>query len=123
MGRLRTTALVSGRGSHHVPVALGDTPRVRRQPSCVPTLLAAVALCCAASRSVGQVVDLSLNVFPTNLALPNAGGTWNIVAKTSGGATNLGIAAISAFLPEGTAPGALGVAAATRAFRAALREA
>ena len=33
-----------------------------------------------------------------------------------------GIAAIGAFLPEGTAPGALGVAAATRAFRAALRE-
>jgi thiamine-phosphate diphosphorylase len=31
-----------------------------------------------------------------------------------------GIAAIGAFLPEGTAPGALGVAAAVRAFRVAL---
>jgi hypothetical protein len=61
-------------------------------------LLAAVALCCAASRSVGQVVDLSLNVFPTNLALPNGGGTWNIVAKTSGGSPDVGIAAITAYL-------------------------
>jgi hypothetical protein len=68
-------------------------------------LLVAVALCCAASRSVGQVVDLSLNVFPTNLALPNGGGTWNIVAKTSGGATNLGIAAISAYLNDVNIPG------------------
>jgi thiamine monophosphate synthase len=31
-----------------------------------------------------------------------------------------GIAAIGAFLPEGAAPGALGVAAAVRAFREAL---
>jgi hypothetical protein len=61
-------------------------------------LLAAVALCCAASRSVGQVVDLSLNVFPTNLANPNGGGTWNIVAKTSGGSPNVGIAGISAYV-------------------------
>jgi thiamine monophosphate synthase len=34
-----------------------------------------------------------------------------------------GIAAIGAFLPEGTAPGALGVRAAVRAFRAVLGEA
>jgi len=61
-------------------------------------LLAAVALSCASNRSSGQVVDLSLNVFPTNLANPNGGGAWNIVAKTSGGTTNLGIAAISAYL-------------------------
>jgi hypothetical protein len=41
-----------------------------------------------------------LNVFPTNLANPNGGGMWNIVAKTSGGTTNLGIAAISAYLRD-----------------------
>jgi hypothetical protein len=68
-------------------------------------LLAAVALCGAAGRSVGQVVDLSLNVFPTNLANPDGGGTWRIVAKTSGGATNLGIAAISAYLNNVNVPG------------------
>jgi hypothetical protein len=61
-------------------------------------LLAAVALSCAARRSMAQVVDLSLNVFPTNLGNPSGGGTWNIVAKTSGGTTNLGIAGISAYL-------------------------
>jgi thiamine-phosphate pyrophosphorylase len=33
-----------------------------------------------------------------------------------------GVAAIGAFLPEGTAPGALGVTAAVRAFRAALAD-
>ena len=54
MWRLRTTALVSGRGSHHVPAALGDARRVRRQPSCVPTLLAAVALLGVAASTAAQ---------------------------------------------------------------------
>jgi hypothetical protein len=40
-------------------------------------------------------VDLSVNVFPTNLFTPNGGGTWTLVAKTN---SSIGIAAISAYL-------------------------
>jgi hypothetical protein len=65
----------------------------------------ALLLCAAAALATpraadAQTVDLSVNVFPTNLALPNNGGTWNMVAKTSGGSTNIGIAGISIFLRD-----------------------
>lgn len=66
-------------------------------------LLLTGALCAVSSRdAVAAKVDLSLNVFPTNVALPNNGGTWRIVAKTD---APLGIAAISAYLSGVTFPG------------------
>jgi hypothetical protein len=40
-------------------------------------------------------VMLSMNVFPTNLANPNGGGSWEIVAKTD---STQGISAINAYL-------------------------
>jgi hypothetical protein len=46
---------------------------------------------------VAATVDISMNVFPTNLAQPNNGGTWRIVAKTD---APLGIAAINTYLKE-----------------------
>ena len=51
----------------------------------------------AASSAVAQTpnVMLSMNVFPTNLANPNGGGTWSIVAKTD---STQGISAINAYL-------------------------
>jgi hypothetical protein len=51
----------------------------------------------AASSAVAQTpnVMLSMNVFPTNLANPNGGGTWTILAKTD---STQGISAISAYL-------------------------
>jgi hypothetical protein len=61
-------------------------------------LLAAAAVWESPACRAQAVVDLSVNVFPTVLANPNGGGTWNIVAKTSGGSPNAGIAAISVYL-------------------------
>jgi hypothetical protein len=57
----------------------------------------ALALSLSASFSLAQtpIVDLSVNVFPTDLLNPNNGGTWTLVAKTD---STIGIAAISAYL-------------------------
>jgi hypothetical protein len=64
----------------------------------VAALLLTGALCVTSSRDANAaMVNLSLNVFPTNVALPNNGGTWRIVAKTD---APLGIAAISAYLGD-----------------------
>jgi hypothetical protein len=82
---------------------VGESEKDLMRRTSIVFLLAAVALGHMAGRSDGQVVDLSLNVFPTSLANPSGGGTWNIVAKTSGnppGQTNFGIAAISAYLRD-----------------------
>jgi hypothetical protein len=58
--------------------------------------LAALLLFAAGERcAVAQNVSLSLNVFPSNVALPNAGGMWTLVAKTD----DLdGIAAVNAYI-------------------------
>jgi hypothetical protein len=60
-------------------------------------LLAACAMALAASAqfATAAMVNLSMNVFPTNLANPNGGGTWRIVAKTD---STQGICGISAYL-------------------------
>lgn len=64
----------------------------------VTALVLTAALCATAARdAVAAMVNLSLNVIPTNLALPNNGGTWRLVAKTD---APLGIAAISAYLKD-----------------------
>jgi hypothetical protein len=69
----------------------------------VAALILMGAFCAVSSRdAIAAKVDLSLNVFPTNIALPNNGGTWRIVAKTD---APLGIAAISAYLSGVTFPG------------------
>jgi hypothetical protein len=47
--------------------------------------------------TTAATVDISLNVFPTNLGNPNGGGTWTLVAKTD---APLGIAGISAYLKD-----------------------
>jgi hypothetical protein len=58
---------------------------------------ATLAVCCAFSLAVAQaaVVNVSLNVTPTDLLNPNGGGTWRLVAKTD---SPVGIAGISAYL-------------------------
>ena len=58
------------------------------------------ALAVAATATVGkaQTIDLSLNLRYTDPADPSEGGSWYLTAKTSGGATNLGIAGVSAYL-------------------------
>jgi hypothetical protein len=60
-------------------------------------LMACMLLLAGASNAAAQTpnVMLSMNVFPTNLANPNGGGTWRIVAKTD---SSQGIAGISAYL-------------------------
>ncbi len=68
-----------------------------RSPHIAFFILAA-ALAAAPAPLKAQTVALSVNVFPTDPGAPNSGGTWNMVAKTSGGFTNLGIAAISVYL-------------------------
>jgi hypothetical protein len=60
-----------------------------------PLLLAASALVAAPRTTRAANVDISLNVYPTNVALPNNGGNWQFVAKTD---APLGIAGISAYL-------------------------
>jgi hypothetical protein len=69
----------------------------------VAALLLTGALCASLAREAAAVkVDLSLNVVPTNVALPNNGGTWRLVAKTD---SSVGIAAISAYLTGINIPG------------------
>lgn len=58
-------------------------------------LLAATALGASPRTADAAFVKISMNVFPTDIARPNSGGTWRIVAKTD---APLGIAAISAYL-------------------------
>jgi hypothetical protein len=60
-------------------------------------LFFAVTVVTAAHVATAATVDISLNVFPTNLANPNSGGTWTIMAKTD---APLGIAGISAYLKD-----------------------
>jgi hypothetical protein len=61
-------------------------------------LLCALVACSTGAASARAAnVDLSLNVFPSNLGSPNSGGTWRMVAKTD---APLGIAGISAFLQD-----------------------
>ena len=59
--------------------------------------LAACALALAATCHTAYAVDvnISMNVFPTNIGNPNGGGAWTIVAKTN---STQAIAAISAYL-------------------------
>src|SRR5687768_8775389 len=65
------------------------TTRVLRLVAC------ALALATSPHVATAAIVNLSMNVFPTNVANPNGGGTWRIVAKTD---STQGIAAISAYL-------------------------
>jgi hypothetical protein len=60
-----------------------------------PLFLAATALVAAPCTADAALVKISLNVFPTNVAQPNNGGSWRLVAKTD---SSIGIAAISAYL-------------------------
>lgn len=57
----------------------------------------ASGLAFSASESLAQTfdVDVSVNVFPSDLQNPNGGGTWTIVAKTN---SPIGIAGIRAVL-------------------------
>jgi hypothetical protein len=51
----------------------------------------------ASAQSSPPKVDLSMNIFPTNLANPNGGGTFEVVAKTD---SPFGIAGVSAYLKD-----------------------
>lgn len=57
--------------------------------------LCGAALAAPAAWAQTPVVDVSLNIFPTNFANPNGGGTWTMVAKTDHAN---GIAAINAYI-------------------------
>jgi hypothetical protein len=61
----------------------------------LPLVACALALAASPQLATAAIVNLSMNVFPTNLANPNGGGTWRIVAKTD---STQGIAGISAYL-------------------------
>ena len=58
------------------------------------------ALAAVASAAVGraQTIDLSLNLRYNDPADPTEGGVWYLTANTTGGATNAGIAGVSAYL-------------------------
>ncbi len=58
-------------------------------------LLAAAGSVAAAPRAGAANVDVSMNVFPTTLSMPNNGGTWQVVAKTD---APLGIQAINMYV-------------------------
>ncbi len=60
--------------------------------------LCAMALAASASVGRAQTIDLSLNLRYTNPAKPELGGLWYLVAKTSGGSPNAGIAGVSAYI-------------------------
>lgn len=60
--------------------------------------LCALAVAASATIAQAQTIDLSLNLRYTNPANPAAGGIWYLTGKTSGGATNMGIASVSAWL-------------------------
>src|SRR5688500_10409804 len=61
----------------------------------LPLVACGLALAASPQLATAAIVNLSMNVFPTNLANPNGGGTWRIVAKTD---STQGIAGISAYL-------------------------
>jgi hypothetical protein len=69
-----------------------------RAVSCALVLAAASFLQAAAAATV----DVSLNVFPTEISNPNGGGAWTLVAKTD---APLGIAGLSAYLKNINATG------------------
>lgn len=58
-------------------------------------LVAAALLSASSAMAQTPTVDVSLNVFPTNLANPNGGGTWMLFAKTD---ATIGIAGINAYI-------------------------
>ncbi len=60
--------------------------------------LCAMAVAASATIAQAQTIDLSLNLRYTDPADPTEGGVWYLTGKTSGGATNLGIAGVSAWL-------------------------
>jgi hypothetical protein len=60
--------------------------------------LCAMAVAASATIAQAQTIDLSLNLRYTDPADPSEGGVWYLTGKTSGGATNLGIASVSAWI-------------------------
>jgi hypothetical protein len=57
-----------------------------------------MAVAASATIAKAQTIDLSLNLRYTDPFDPSEGGRWYLTGKTSGGATNLGIASVSAWL-------------------------